>query len=73
MVEALIYTSIRSSLQFHGVLHGFRDRRGTGADIMEIKLAQELARIYHDPLFLVSFDFFKVYCTMDRDCIIHTL
>ena len=45
VVEALIYTRLIASIQFHDVLHGFRSGRGTGMDIMELKLAQELARI----------------------------
>ena len=43
VVEALIDTRLRASLQMHNVLHGFRSRRGIGAAIMELKLAQELA------------------------------
>ena len=34
VVEALINTRPRASLQIHDVLHGFRYGRGTGADIM---------------------------------------
>ena len=45
VVEALIDTRIRASLQMHDVLHGFRSGRGTGTTIMGIKLSQELAII----------------------------
>ena len=53
VVEALINTRIRVILQFHDVLHGIRDRRGTGTAIVELKLYQEIYRIYQDPFFLV--------------------
>ena len=53
VVEALIDTCLCASLQFYDVLHGFRDGGGTGADIMELNLSQDLASVDHDPLFLV--------------------
>ena len=34
VVEALIETSIRASLQMHEIQHGFRAGRGTGAAII---------------------------------------
>ena len=40
----------------HNVLHGFRARRGRGTDIMELKLAQNLAIIDQDPILLVFLD-----------------
>ena len=49
----LIETRLHTSLQLHDVLHSFRDGRGTGTAIMELKLDQELASIDQDPLFLV--------------------
>ena len=66
VVEALIDTHLRASLQFHYVLHWFQIRRGTGTAIMDLKLAQELARVDHDPLLLVFLDFHKAYNTGDR-------
>ena len=56
VVEALTDTRLRARIQFHGVLHGFRDRRGTGTDIMELNISQELSRIDQDPLFLIFLD-----------------
>ena len=49
VVETLIDTSVRASLQFHDVIHIFRSGRGTGTAIMELKLAQELSSVDHDP------------------------
>ena len=59
VVEELIGTRIRSSMKFHDVLHGFRDGRGTGTAIMELKLAQELSSVDHNPLFLVFLEIWK--------------
>ena len=67
LVEALINTRLKTSLQMHDVLHGFSDGRWTGTAIMELKLAQELARIDQEPLFLVFLDLRKAYDTMDWD------
>ena len=64
LVEALIETRLCANLQFHEVLHGFRAGRGTGRDIMELKIAQELSRIDHDPHFMVFLDLRKAYSTM---------
>ena len=45
VVEALIDTHLRSSLQMHDVLHRFRFGKGTGAAIMELSLTKELSSI----------------------------
>ena len=67
VVEALIDTCIRASLQMHNVIHGFMDGRGTGTDIMDLKLAQELASIDQDPLFLIFLDLRKAHDTVEWD------
>ena len=56
VVEALIETRLRVSLQVHDYLHGFQARRGMMTDIMDLKLAQEFSSVYHDPLFLIFLD-----------------
>ena len=66
MVEVLIDTCLRTSLKMHNVLPGFRAGRETGTAIMELKLAQELARIDQDLLFLEFLDLRKAYDTVDR-------
>ena len=73
VLEVIIDTRLRSSLQMHDVLHRFRDRRGTRTAIMELKLAQELSSIDHDPLFLVFLDLMKAYDTLDREHLLMTL
>ena len=64
VVEALIDTRLRASLQFHDFLHGLRARRWTWKAIMETNLVQELSSVYHDPLLLVFLGFWKVYDTV---------
>ena len=64
-MEALINNRICASLQLHDILHNFRTGRGMGMAIMELKLAQELAIIDQDPLFLVFLELRKSYDTMD--------
>ena len=45
VVEALIDTRLRSSLQLHNVLHSFRAGRGTETAIIELKITQDLSSI----------------------------
>ena len=59
VVEALIDTSLRTSIHFHNVIQGFWDRIGTGTVIMELKLTQELVRVDHNLFFLVLIDLRK--------------
>ena len=73
MVEALIDTRLRDSLQFHDVLHKLRSGRGTGMAIMELKLIQELASVDHGPHFMEFLDLEKAYNTVDKDHLIQTL
>ena len=40
---------------------------------MELKIAQELASIYHDPLFLIFLYLRKAYDTVDQDRLLITL
>ena len=69
----LVDNRLRASLHFHDFLHGFRTGIWTGTVTLELKIAQELARVYHDPLFLVFLDLQKAYDTLYRDRPIQTL
>ena len=73
VVEALIHTHLRASLQFHDVLHGFQDGRWTGTSTMYLKLAQEIPSIDHNPLLLVFLELQNNYETMERDPLIQIL
>ena len=65
MVEAIIDTRLRESVQLHDVLHGFHAGRGMGAAILGLKLDQELPDIDQDSLLLVFLDLNKSYDTVD--------
>ena len=41
--------------------------------ILKLKLEQELASAYHNPLFLVFLDSQKAYNTVDQVCLMTTL
>ena len=73
VVDALIYTHLRASLQMHDVLHEFRAGTGMGTAILDLKLDQDIAIIDQDPLFLVFLDLRNSYDTVDRDSLIITL
>ena len=64
VVEAIIDTHLRASVRLHDILHGFRIGKGTGKVILDLKLAQKLANVDHDPLFLVFLYLHKAYDTV---------
>ena len=45
----------------------FQTGKVTVIAIIELKLAQDLARVDHDPLFLVFLDFQMAYDAVDRE------
>ena len=59
--EAVIDTQINTVVQFHDVLHGFREVRGAGTAIMDLNIAHELASVDQDTLLLVLHDLRKAY------------
>ena len=64
-MEALIDTRLCASFQLHDVLNGFRAGRGTGTDIIKLKLAQGISSIYQYLLLLAFLDLRKAYDTVD--------
>ena len=56
MVEVIVDTLLRSSVRLHNIVHGSCTGRGMGTEILDLKLAQELASVEQDPLFLVFLD-----------------
>ena len=73
VVEVIINTCLRSNIQFDDFLRGFCTGRGTGTATIEIKIAQELASVNQDSLFLVFLDLSKAYDTIDHSRLIRTL
>ena len=73
VMEAIIDTRLRSSIQFENVLHVLHSGRGRGIATMEINLSQEVASVDQGPLFLVLLDPRKAYNTVDRFHLIRTL
>ena len=65
VVEAVIDTRIKSVVQFHDVLHWFCAGRGAGTAIMELKVAQDLASVYQNPLFLLLLVLRRAYDNLD--------
>ena len=63
---SIINSWLRSSIVLHDALHGFRQVSGTGTAIMESKLEQQLAGIFHEPLFQVLLDVRKDYNSLDQ-------
>ena len=72
-MEAMIDAHLRSSIQFHDVLHGFHAGRGTGTATMELKQFQGPIRVNQYPLLLVLLDLRKAYNTVDFVCLIRIL
>ena len=66
-------TRLRASVRLHEVLHGFHAGRWMGTAILELKLAQELASVDQDPLFLVFLDLKRSYDTVDCGRLLTTL
>ena len=73
VVEAVIDTRVKTVVQFHNFLHGFCAGRGAETAIIELKLAQGLASVYQDPLFLLRVDKRKAYDNLDHGQILQTL
>ena len=47
---------VRNAITLHDALHGFRQGRGAGTATIEANMAQQLAGIFHEPLFQVLID-----------------
>ena len=73
VAETVFDTRIKSVVQFHNVLHGFCAGRGTCTAIMELKLAQELASVDQDKIFLVFLDLRKACGNLDRGRLLKTI
>ena len=65
VVDGIIETRIKTVVTFHDILNGFCACRGKGMAIADINMAQEIASIKQDPLFLVFLDLWKYYNTLE--------
>ena len=63
-MEAIIDTRLRASVCMHNILHVFHTGRGMRTAILELNLAQELANMYQDPMFLVFLNLQDSYNTI---------
>ena len=52
---------LQSIIILHDALNSFRQGKGTGPEIMDANLEQQLAGIFHEPLFQVFIDVQKDY------------
>ena len=73
VADAIINTRVKTAVNFHGVLHGFRVHHGMGKAIMDLNMAQYLSRIDQDPLLLLLLDLRKAYDMLDRECTLQIL
>jgi hypothetical protein len=55
------------AIALHDSLHGCRNRRGTGAAVIEAKLAQQLAHIEQTPFYGVFINLKKAFDAMDQE------
>ena len=65
-MEDIINTHPRESVRLHSVLQSFRAGRGTGMEIFELNISQELASMDQDSLFMVLIELKKAYDTVYR-------
>jgi hypothetical protein len=56
-----------NAFDLHNLLHGCRNRRGTGTAGIEAKLAQQLAHLEQVPFYGVFLDLKKAFDSMDRE------
>jgi hypothetical protein len=56
-----------NAFDLHDLLHGCRDKRGTGTARIKAKLAQQLAHLEQAPFYGVFLDLKKAFDSMDRE------
>ena len=66
VLETIIDTHLRASVQPHDVLNGFHTGKGMGMEILGLNLVKEIDRMDKEPLFLVSIVLCKAYEMVDR-------
>ena len=66
LCTSIVNIPLQSSIVLDDVLHSFRQGRGVGTAIIEVKLEQQLAGIVHEPFLQVFVDVRKPYNSLDR-------
>ena len=65
--SVVINCRLKRSVVLHNALHGFREGRGTGTEMLEAKLAHHLDGLAHKPLFQVLLDVRNDYEPLDME------
>ena len=66
LIDIIMDTRLTAAIRLQEFLHGFVARKGTPTASIQVKLAQELASVEQEPLFLVFLDLRKAHNTVDR-------
>ena len=66
IVAVILHRRLTAGINFHDVLHGFREGRGTGLATLEDKLLQQLAAMTEEVLYVIFLDLTKAYDALDR-------
>ena len=61
----IVNNRLQSTIILHNALHGFRWVKGTGMEIMEKNMEQQLAGIFHEPLLKVFIEVQKAYDSLN--------
>jgi len=68
IASAIIASRLSASIDFHDAVHGYREGRGTGTAITELKLLMQHTRNCGvENLYIIFLDLKKAYYTLDRD------
>ena len=59
---------LEDSIEFHDVLHGYRERRNTVPVTLEVKILQNIAGMCQAVLYKIYFDMHKMYNALDWGC-----
>ena len=65
-MTVILHHRLTMGIQFHDMLHGFREGRGTGTATLKAKLLQPLAAMREEVLYMIFLDLTKAYDALDR-------
>ena len=67
MCSVVVNCRLKRTFILHNILHGIREGRWTGMEMMEANLAQQLAELAYKTLFRVILDVRKASESLDRE------